>query len=260
MKVETITPNKAAEWLNHNPKNRKIRASTIERYAAAMKRGEWLVTHEGIAFNGNGDLIDGQHRLHACIQANTPFKAYVFRGMDSDSFKCINSGVPRKASDALHMQGHASSVLMAAALRVVYIFTSTGKFARGAMSFLTTQQILDLAEQHDIKDAIIFVANSGVYDYISPSISTAIYYLTHAAHPTLADDFFTKVGNGEGITRSDPEWLLRKQILEMRKSQHVPNAEIQAAYLVKAWNARKGKVTLKSIRWQSNEDFPALKL
>jgi len=34
-------------------------------FAEAMRRGEWMVTHQGIAFDTQGVLVDGQHRLAA---------------------------------------------------------------------------------------------------------------------------------------------------------------------------------------------------
>lgn len=69
---KVVTPAMATKWLEEgNTHNRKVRDSVVMRYAADMKAGRWKQTHQGIAFNGDGTLLDGQHRLFAIIEADT---------------------------------------------------------------------------------------------------------------------------------------------------------------------------------------------
>jgi hypothetical protein len=67
MKTElvSVTPSLAREWLKKNIKNRAIRPSHVETLRQALTRGEQVTTHQGIAFDTEGELIDGQHRLTA---------------------------------------------------------------------------------------------------------------------------------------------------------------------------------------------------
>src|SRR5215831_4798996 len=62
--LERLTPAIARNWLAHNKNNRAIRASHVETLRAAFARGEFVTTHQGVAFDTGGDLLDGQHRLH----------------------------------------------------------------------------------------------------------------------------------------------------------------------------------------------------
>jgi hypothetical protein len=39
-------------------------------FAEAMRRGEWMVTHQGIAFDVHGALVGGKHRLAAMMAAS----------------------------------------------------------------------------------------------------------------------------------------------------------------------------------------------
>lgn len=83
---ETITPAKALEYLGCRILTRKFKAQKDVAYATAMRAGKWSLTHpgiQGIAFDENGVLVDGQNRLLACISANVPFTTVVFRGMKS---------------------------------------------------------------------------------------------------------------------------------------------------------------------------------
>ena len=60
----TITPTMALNWLEHaNTNNRKIIEAYVKKLARDMKAGRWRLTHEGIAFDPHGVLLDGQHRF-----------------------------------------------------------------------------------------------------------------------------------------------------------------------------------------------------
>ncbi|MFJ3911963.1 hypothetical protein [Streptomyces vinaceus] len=64
-KYMRITPEMADLWLTHcNPSSNRVMSDTVyERYVKAMSDGAWRTTHQGLAFDGNGMLLDGQHRL-----------------------------------------------------------------------------------------------------------------------------------------------------------------------------------------------------
>ena len=53
-KVQKISPKRAAEMLAANTSNRPLSRSTVRSFAEAMRRGDWLVTHQGIAFDTTG--------------------------------------------------------------------------------------------------------------------------------------------------------------------------------------------------------------
>ncbi len=96
-RVQTITPARAAEWLEANTTNRPLSRPVVRSFAEAMRRGEWLVTHQGIAFDVNGVLVDGQHRLAAIIEADLPVQLTVFREVAEGTFDVLDtvSAAPR---------------------------------------------------------------------------------------------------------------------------------------------------------------------
>jgi hypothetical protein len=95
--VETITPEIAREYLRRNTHNRQIRKSTVESYAKSMRRGNWLLTHQGIGFDEKGNLIDGQHRLEAVVASGCSIEVLVTRGLPTS----INNGVELFTQDAV---------------------------------------------------------------------------------------------------------------------------------------------------------------
>ena len=98
--LELITPLRAAEYLKHNYEgNRKLSQQRARKYAAPMGRTEWLVTHEGLAFDNKGRLFDGQHRLTACIESGEEFMTFVFRGFPEDVYQALGRPMIRRIDD-----------------------------------------------------------------------------------------------------------------------------------------------------------------
>lgn len=85
-KLQKITPAMAEKWLaTPNTKNRKLRQRTVEAFAADMRRGKWHITHQGIAFDEAGNLLDGQHRLAAIVKSGCTIEMLVTTGLPQSS-------------------------------------------------------------------------------------------------------------------------------------------------------------------------------
>ena len=94
--VEVITPAVAAEYLRlYNQGNRKPNKAQVAYYAKMMNEGEWELNGESIKFSGSGEtlrLLDGQHRLMACVEANVPFETLVVRDIEEKTFDTLDQG------------------------------------------------------------------------------------------------------------------------------------------------------------------------
>lgn len=97
-----VTPQIASDWLKSNTNNRPIRRTYVDTIKIALRRGEYVQTHQGIAFDDAGVLIDGQHRLTAISELRDgAFPMLVTWGVSSAAFKVTDGGLKRTASDAL---------------------------------------------------------------------------------------------------------------------------------------------------------------
>lgn len=101
--VETITPAIARAYLASNQSNRKVTVTNVKDLAAAIRRGEWRLTHQGIAFSCTGRLLDGQHRLLAVVEAGQPITTVVSRGLPEETFMALDIGKKRSYADVLGM-------------------------------------------------------------------------------------------------------------------------------------------------------------
>ena len=86
-KYEKITPNRATKLLEHNTDNYRmsISNSTLENLVYELTKGQWKATTQGIGFDTNGVLVDGQHRLMAIQKSGiTVDKQLVCYGLKID--------------------------------------------------------------------------------------------------------------------------------------------------------------------------------
>lgn len=110
MKVEMVTPQLAEKYLEKNIENRRVREWWVNSLAGAIRRDEWILTHQGIAFDTNNRLIDGQHKLRGVIAADKAVPIAVYRGVDSEAFKVLDIGVKRSYSDITGLSKKTSEV------------------------------------------------------------------------------------------------------------------------------------------------------
>lgn len=105
MKTElmNITPAIARDLLGKNTRNRNVRNSHVETLRASFERGEYRVTHQGIAFDENGEMIDGQHRLIAIsLLDGGIFPMLVTTGLQASVFGSIDATIAKRSvADAL---------------------------------------------------------------------------------------------------------------------------------------------------------------
>ena len=59
-------------------------------------------------YNGDGVLIDGQHRLAAVVDADVPVAMTVYTEVDDGTFDVLDTGKRRNAADVLAIEGEKS--------------------------------------------------------------------------------------------------------------------------------------------------------
>jgi len=107
----TITPELAKEWLEtRNTNNRPLRKSKARQYARDIREGRWDVTHQGIAFDINGVILDGQQRLKGIALAGVPVKSFVGFNFSPKTIANIDQNTKRTICDSLVLGGKHGKV------------------------------------------------------------------------------------------------------------------------------------------------------
>jgi len=89
-KVGEIYETKDYSIFKFRDDNRVINDNHVRKLATNMKNDGWLATSV-VTINGNGDLIDGQHRVKGAIVAGVPVRYKVVRGAGSEEMTKMNT-------------------------------------------------------------------------------------------------------------------------------------------------------------------------
>lgn len=103
VEIVDVTPALARSIMKGNWGNRRVRQQHVASLKASFLRGEYRMTHQGIAIGRDGRVIDGQHRLTAISEMpeDFVFKMMVTYGLEDDAYTAVDIGAKRSAADAL---------------------------------------------------------------------------------------------------------------------------------------------------------------
>lgn len=121
-RIEVIDPSLARLLLESNVRNRPVSWPHVRRIARDMVSGNWRLTHQGIALDSDGKLVDGQHRLHAILESKTTQRMVVTYNVEPESFHSIDIAIqPRSiAQVAGLLRGSKYAGAKVAASKVIW--------------------------------------------------------------------------------------------------------------------------------------------
>ena len=101
--VELITPELAARYLELNIINRPVGTVWVIQLSRMMAARQYSLHHQGIAFDVDGFLIDGQHRLLAIIRSGVAVEMMVTRNVPAGAQLTADDHKHRSAGDSLSL-------------------------------------------------------------------------------------------------------------------------------------------------------------
>lgn len=247
--IERITPELASAYLQANTDNRAMRSAHVAKIASDIENDRWIVNGASIVFNGDGTLLDGQHRLAAIVKAGRPVEVLVVRGVSKGAMPTIDSNVSRNASDVLGLHGFKHTTRVVSAARMILALRD-GELGHRKVS---NSEILDFVRAHPhLQDAAAAVEVTK--DVIIPSISTTWYYLAAYAadHKDLADVALSVMATGIPSYKGDSIHVYRERILKMNPNLKATRAmrNVLLWTLFAAWNdfMDREKLTICKLR------------
>jgi len=107
--VETITPELASEMLGKSIGNRSLKTRKIENLVRDIRSGNFVMNGESVIVSAEGLLMDGHHRLTACVRAGISIESVVVRGINRTNMKTLDVGSVRGIGDHLKIDGFLNS-------------------------------------------------------------------------------------------------------------------------------------------------------
>jgi len=259
--VRTITPQEAEAILRTNTNNRKVRNAVVDKYVRDMEGGSWVVNGEAIKISATGDLLDGQHRLLACIQAGMPFDTIVTSGLLSETQIAMDTGARRTFSDILRWRGEVSVSSLASACETGLCWDTAGTPAHRGKQHSNAERLVWLEANPDIRDAIKGwqpVASKPLR--LPISVGGPFLMRIRRISPIDAAEFIQHVKSGANLAEDDPINVLRRWLLNASSSKGKRGREEYAAVAVKAWNAWIKGRPVRNLTWRTGganrEEFP----
>jgi hypothetical protein len=264
-RVVTVTPQKAGEYLERNTANRPVSARTVREFAQAMRRGEWRVTHQGIAFDTTGALVDGQHRLAAIVEAGLPVEVTVFTEVPEGAFDVLDTGKRRNAADVLAIEGEKSAVMLAAMVRTVWLYENRRELNwSGGDAGVTNHQIVATLEQHPKLRDFVPVGEqvAAATGMIKSAAGAASYLVTQASSRDLSG-WFDGIVEGTGLAKGDPRLLFRRVMFAHTRKQagvvlRRRETREHVTLYVKAFNAWATATPLTQLKYTPREPVPPI--
>lgn len=255
--VITITPQLAKELLQRNRHNRKLRERAVGDYARDMAEGRWPINGEAIKLATNGDVLDGQHRLHALIQADVAVDMFVVIGLDSQSQESMDSGRKRTTGDILGLRDEQHSATLAAILRRVWAWQQ-GDHKFKARKTPTTAECTALLELHPELRRSAEVANRtrGAFPHIPQSVLGTCHHLFNAINPAETAWFFARLADGAELPLGHPILALRTRVTSERLDSVRMSEDRYMAYLIRTWNACRDGRELSRLVHKPGTEIP----
>lgn len=251
-----VTPKFAEELLTRNPNNRDVSKSKVRQYADAMKRGQWMLNGENVKFDREGNILDGQHRLLAVVEADAEVPLTFVTGLPIEVKRTVDTGRNRSTADVLAMRGGVPSPRYAGSivrLLIALRYEESGKSAANAT--ITNTDVLDFIDGNPtilgvVEQALIVAKETG----LNPASAGAALFQTFSANPSKAQEFFDGLVSGIGYENGDPRLALRRYAFNNRSNAMGHKVAAYCAY-IKAWNAFLKGDSIQIMR-VSKSEFP----
>lgn len=219
--VETVAPERAREWLaRHNTRNRNIQDSNIDAMVRDIKNGYWMVNAQPICFAADtGRLLNGQHRLTACVRADAPIDVLIVRGLPDEAFATYDNHMRKlnlsMAQEAANLPIDARVIEAAAILQWREdTYSDVSVSLRPSASELrdTIMKHPDLHVGYGQSRRMGHIASAGVMTYL--------IYRTTKEDPDLAKEFLHGLETGEHLWKGNPLLKARDLIMQGRHQSY----------------------------------------
>lgn len=221
--------------------NRPLRVeSGVEKYARDMKTGKWHRNGESVKIAWTGAIVDGQHRLYACVRADVSFWSVVVTGVDPSAQDTVDTGLPRRFSDQLAIANEKNPAILASvtrwSLRWLHGLRSNG----GASGYQPTQvEMLDYLEVDPrLRMAAEFGARAKLeFKLVRPPVYAMAWMVLHGKDWNSAEVFLERILDGTDLPAGSPVLALRTRMINAKLGGERLNEHEQLALFCVAWNA-----------------------
>lgn len=262
--VLTITPATAKEWLARGGVNRKVKGH-VRRIKEDILAGRWVLNGQSITLDRHGRVIDGQHRLLACVQADRAIESVVAMGADPAAFDTIDTGSPRSAGDMISVDQIPNAAIVAAATRIITWYDENydgdlNGFASGLSATVIHRNAKRYGEA-GLFDIVSRVKSKRSLTNIVPAgpLSAVMFIAVRGGYADVAEHFLVALETGADLAIGDAALALRSRLIAAKSRRERIRPQSLFGLILKAWNGYVSGEPVKLVRIAINERAPRAK-
>lgn len=256
-----VTPSIAYEYLQQNTANRRISPKTVAKYGDTMKRGEWVLNGDAIVFDKDGQLVDGQHRLKACLKEHTSFETIVVKGVGTSAFKTKDLHKKRSVGDSLGIaygQSMKSCTVVGSAISYLHRHRGGNIYRTGLTAQPTPTQAIELLEDNPELMRCIERANKGrTEEGLPKALGGALFLIFSEISKDSAELFFSQLNEGIGLERGSPIILLRRYLSNAYRNKQ-RDSGLMLAWAINAWNYFREGRSCRTLKIKPDQQLPRI--
>lgn len=223
IEMRLVTPEMAQQYLKLNEGNRKLSVEHKNKLAEDIKEGDWALNAQPICFTGDPDvedplaagvrLLNGQHRLYACIEANMAIEVPIAINIPEEAFATYD-GQARKSRMEVE-DGVDARVLLASALLQWKVDNDIDVYSTGIKPSEPAKK--RTIEAHP--DMAKYYSRARTLKKLgSAAIMMFFMYHVNEDRPDIAEDFLKALETGDNIESRNPAMTARTKIIGLRTS------------------------------------------
>jgi hypothetical protein len=260
-----ILPTLATRLLADQHDNRPEKERNKDKILAAIRGKYFQANGETIILSETLQMLDGQTRMMACVEAKTAITVLVTWGWPQSCFDTMDTGVKRSGGDMFKAAGESNYNLLSAAVRYDWRIMQRDMLSGNQIPEPRMRSYLDANE--GLRPACTW---GRLIDHLIPKgMAVALFYRFSQKDAPRAKEFFAELGKGENINSTEhTTWHLRELMNARQKARLQLTLSVQAqtaANVIKAWNGvRKGRIlTRTQLLWSGEaktkpEPFPEI--
>lgn len=206
-----VTPAMAEEWLKANVGNRPIQPKALAKVVKDIQSGEYQYNGESIIFAAKTwRLMDGQHRLTACVQSGIAIEQFVVTDVPEGAMPTINRRVAGSRSPA---QGW----MIAHGIQLNNDLVARCNVAMFGLTKVTemTPDLFGVAYEK-FADSLIELRKVFVDSRVTARAPfVAAFGVAHKADPNAVMKLAAAYHTGEHLSKGDPMLVLRNHVLNV---------------------------------------------
>ena len=204
-------------------------------------------------------LLDGQHRLMACVEAGVAFESDVVFGADPAIMDTIDTNRIRTAGDMASLGGICNANAACALAKLLIVHKKYGiQRMNSPLCKPTRTEIVSLVKSEPRISEVCGHTSSWLGRTIPFRMVTLCYYLFSKQDAAKAEEFFSRLRDGVGLEKTSSIYHLRERITS--------NATVKRRYVFlellalffRAWISYRDDKPVKVLRWRTDGPSPEL--